>query len=63
MSVLASSLLAFGVCGCVGVLVDIDHVIAHKFGKDYRFLHVYYLLVACIILCGCFTYLGRLLVK
>jgi len=60
MSLLASTLV-IGICsGCVGVLVDIDHVIAHKFHKDYRFLHKYYLMASLVIIICCGTYLARL---
>ena len=62
-TLLSTALLTFGVCGIIGVLVDIDHVIAHKRGLDHRFLHPYYLLVAGVIIFCCLTRIGGLLVQ
>ena len=63
MAVLASTLAAGIFGGCISVLVDADHIIAHKLGKKDRFLHKYYLLAAGIIICGCLAYCGRLYIK
>jgi hypothetical protein len=61
-----SALFAFGVCGVVGVLVDIDHLIAYFLllpREDWRFLHTPLLIVSCIMLCGLSAYCGRLYCK
>ena len=49
-------------CGLVGVLVDIDHFIAHYWltTLDARFLHTPLLIVSCVVLCGCCAYIGGL---
>jgi hypothetical protein len=43
--------LCVGLCsGVVGVLVDLDHIREVQ-GKDHRWLHKWYLLGTCIIIC------------
>ena len=58
------ALLVFGLCGVVGVLIDLDHPLAyyclHK--SNLRFLHKPILIVSCLVLCGLGAYLGGLLV-
>ena len=59
------TLRAFCYCGLAGILVDIDHPIQKWFlGEDpSRFLHPYFLAIACVIIfCGC-AYCGRLYIK
>lgn len=59
---LYTALLVFGLCGLVGVLVDLDHL-ANKtldYTRD-RKLHKYYLIVSCVVLSCCVSYLGGLL--
>ena len=63
MAILASTLLIFGVSGCIGVLVDFDHVIAYKKHLDHRFLHKHYLLFAGVIFCGALSCYIRLYFK
>ena len=62
MAILATTLLAFWFCGCVGVLVDLDHVIAHKRNLDHRFLHPIFMLVACVVIFCCIAHLGGLVI-
>ena len=46
-------------CGCLGVLVDIDHPISYWIeGKTTRADHVPFGIVSCLVLCGVIT-LGR----
>ena len=53
--------LAIGICGgCISVFVDIDHVIAHKFHKDHRFLHKYYFIASIVVIVCCGAYIGGL---
>lgn len=49
-------------CGLVGVLVDIDHFIAHYWltDLDARFLHTPLLIISCVILGGCCAYIAGL---
>jgi len=58
--------LVFGLCGLVGVLPDLDHVLAYEKGWDYllvRPLHTPILIISSIILGGCLALLGGLLIK
>jgi len=48
-------------CGVIGVLVDLDHVIAYYIGRSNRFLHTPLLIVSSIVICGALAYLGGLL--
>jgi len=50
-------------CGVVGVLVDIDHPVAHYWltGLDGRFLHKPLLVISSIVFCGFCTYTAGLL--
>jgi len=52
-------------CGVIGVLVDIDHIIAYYWVRslDGRFLHTPLLIISCVVLCGCCTYIGGLLLR
>lgn len=51
-------------CGCIGVLVDIDHAISFAIGiEDARFLHPYYLVVGCLIIFSCVAYITGLLFR
>ena len=52
-------------CGVVGILVDIDHLIAYYLVPKWseRFLHTPLLIISCAVLCGCGAYLGGLLVR
>jgi len=63
MSLGVLSLLVFGLCGLVGILIDFDHVVAYYCVPkwDLRFLHKPILVVSCLVLCGLGAYLGRLL--
>ena len=62
-----TALLIFGICGFVGILLDIDHLFALLIWRYWkptfnngRFLHKYYLITACLIFLGVGTYLGGL---
>jgi len=59
------ALLAFVLCGIVGVLIDIDHVIKYYLVPEWsiRFLHKPVFIVSCIVFCGLCTCLGRLVIK
>ena len=58
------SLVVGILCGCLCVFIDIDHPIALAIGiEDARFLHPYYFILACLIVCGVFAYVGGLLLK
>jgi len=60
------ALLIFGLCGLVGVLPDLDHVLAYEKGWDYllvRPLHTPILVVASVVLCACCTCCGGLLIR
>lgn len=52
-------------CGLVGVLVDIDHLISYYLipRQRGRFLHTPLLIISCVALLGCSAYLGGLLIK
>lgn len=52
-------------CGLAGLLVDIDHPISYYWLTDLSktFLHTPLLLISCIVLCSCGTYLGGLLIR
>ena len=57
-------LWVIGCCGLVGVLVDIDHPIAHWItGHTYRAAHIPLAIISCLILCGVGAYCGRLYYK
>ncbi len=56
-----NALFVVGLCGLIGVLVDIDHLVAFFNGWDERFLHTPLLVISSIIILGLGTYLGRLL--
>lgn len=58
-----TALLVFGACGIASLLVDLDHPVAYRLGRDPRFTHKYTLLVACAVIIGCATYLGGLLAQ
>jgi len=60
-----NALLTFGLCGTVGVLVDIDHIISYYLIPEWsrRFLHTPLLVTSCLMLVGLGTYLGRLLIR
>lgn len=58
------SLLIGILCGCVCVLVDLDHPIAWAFGlENGRIFHPYYFLISCLVILGCGAYIGGLLFK
>ena len=52
-------------CGLVGVLVDIDHFIAHYWltDLDARFLHTPLLIISCAVLCCCGACIAGLLIR
>ena len=52
-----------GLCGLVGVLVDIDHIISHYWltNLDARFLHTPLLAISCIVLFSLGAYIAGLL--
>jgi len=56
-----NALLVGLLCGIVGVLVDLDHVIGHYLGWDSHFLHTPLLIVSGAVICGALAYLGGLL--
>jgi len=60
---LYTALFIFGICGIAGVLVDLDHLWNKSldYTKDKRF-HRHILIVGCVILSGCISYFGGLLV-
>ena len=62
-----SALLTFGLCGLVGVLVDIDHFIspvlwryAFPWITEGRLFHTPLLIITGLIICYTYTCLGRL---
>ncbi len=57
--VLGVPLYVIGICGVVGVLVDLDHIIA--FGG--RFLHTPLLIGSGVILIGCCAYIAGLHIR
>ena len=58
------SLVVGILCGTLCLFIDLDHPIALAIGiEDARFLHPYYFIIACVIVCGVFTYVGGLLLK
>lgn len=62
---LRRSLLAFGICGLAGVLIDTDHLISYYLiqGWGGRFLHLPVFIISSLVL-GCLgAYLGRLLYR
>lgn len=50
-------------CGTVGVLVDIDHVISYYIGWNDHFLHTPLLIISGAVLCCLIAYLGGLLYR
>jgi len=63
-SVLFVTLVVGVLCGCVGVLIDLDHVIAFYLGSTHgRMFHKPLLVGGCLILCGCIAYIGRLYIE
>ncbi len=58
-------LWVIGLCGMVGVLVDLDHLIAYYWltGLGGRFLHTPLLIVSGAVLLGCCAYITGLLVR
>lgn len=57
-----TALLVSVICGVTGVLVDVDHPIAHCRGsRNGRFLHPLFLASASLVLLGSIAYLGGLL--
>jgi hypothetical protein len=58
-------LVFIGIFGCAGVFLDIDHFIAYYYGRGlgYRFLHPYWLILSCVIMCIGSAFIGRLLAK
>lgn len=59
---LLTTLLVGLICGVVGVLVDLDHIIAFFTKHRGRILHPYLLVISFVMLCSLIAYLGRLLV-
>ena len=63
-SKIRTSLLAFGVCGLAGVLVDLDHPAAFLLGiRHSRFLHIPIFVICCCVLWYLIAYRRRLLGK
>jgi uncharacterized membrane protein len=57
-------LWVIGICGLVGVLVDIDHPIAYWVtGKTTRADHIPLAIISCLILCGVSACIGGLYCK
>jgi hypothetical protein len=57
-------LRVIGICGLVGVLVDIDHPISYWFtGYDSRAAHIPLAIICFIMLCSIGAYCGRLYFK
>ena len=52
-------------CGLAGVLVDLDHFIAHYWitTLDARFLHTPLLIVSCVVFCGCCACIAGLFIR
>ncbi len=52
-------------CGILGVLVDIDHPIAHYFIPEWsgRFLHTPLLIISCCMFIGISTYCAGLYIR
>ncbi len=52
-------------CGVLGVLVDIDHPIAHYLIPEWsgRFLHAPLLIISGVVLCGCCAYCAGLYIR
>jgi len=63
-SLLITALVVGVLCGCVSVLVDSDHVIAHLIGATHgRIFHKSILVGCCIMLCGCIAYIGGFYIR
>ncbi len=60
-----NALLVGLLCGVVGVLVDLDHVISYYLVPQWsdHFLHTPLLIVSGTITCGLIAYLGRPLIR
>ncbi len=60
-----NALLVFGICGTVGVLVDIDHLVSYYLIPEWsaRFLHTPLLIASSVVILGLGTYLGGLLIR
>jgi hypothetical protein len=57
-----ASLCVFGVCGLVGVLVDLDHIpFILGLAQEPRLLHLSIAVTSGIVLLGTLSYLGGLL--
>ena len=50
-------------CGLVGILVDLDHIIAYYKGWEGRCLHTPLLIISSLVLGGCSTYRGGLYLR
>jgi len=60
---LGDALLAFGVCGIIGVLIDGDHILGYLMHRErghWRVLHKPVLIISCLLLCGLVAYCGGL---
>lgn len=61
---LGESLFVGFSCGCVGVLIDLDHLIAYYAQVEGgRFLHVPVFILGCTVLCCLVAYAGGLVLK
>ena len=58
---LHTTLLIGLLCGIVGVLVDMDHVVAYFTGRPDKFFHPHLLVASSVVLCSLVAYLGGLL--
>ena len=65
-----SALLTFGVCGLVGVSIDIDHIIYYilsyynpEISLNARFLHIPIILATGCAFLGVGAYFGRLYIR
>ena len=61
------ALLAFGLCGLIGVLVDLDHpfayyILGRRVDDSQRYLHKPILIASILSICLLGAYIGRLLV-
>ena len=60
---IVAALLTFGICGVIGVLIDLDHLIKHKGRRNTKLLHKSILIGSIVTICIVGAYLGRLLVE
>lgn len=60
-----TTLFIVGICGTVGVLVDIDHIIAYYLIPQWseKFLHAPLLITSSIVILGLGAYLGGLYLR